>query len=533
MAIKASHSVGSTGFEMISYDTGPDSWYWSSAGVASNKNQLDAAFGMVYVVERTGGTSGNDAGVETVRGLYMHYPDGRYFGNTQSVAYAAGNSAIDWDALGSSEGKPHDVSVGPDGRVYVSSLANSSDTPTTGGVAVGDAMWSTGSIDSVLKFFDLSNHNTISRNMVVGTGTDRVLYTVEQVGSRFGSDTEGPTDGDGFDVAEVRSYALGTSTGPFTGAYTVVIDSLTTPKAFGLAMDSDGFIYIVQAEIDTIAATNTTYGLLKFDISGSTPVEMWHIGLNDAPEHQFSTSPATASSFTGIALDEPNGRVYLARRNTDGRPLHNVVGYDMSTGAQLTGFSFSSAQSVVDTGTISLSGGGGNNIRGIAVDAAGNVLTVNSSSEALRSHSPPDGPNYFVTFSPTALDVGNSALITSPLSADALSSILATTERATVPLHYTLGQNYPNPFNGTTVIEYELPITSTISLTIYDLTGREVISLAANVRQQAGVHSLTWNGQTQSGVAAASGIYFYRLTARSSAAVTRPFNVVKRMVYLK
>mgnify|MGYP000471702960 FL=1 len=528
VTINASDGTGSNGWELLSYDTGPDSWYWSSAGVATNNNNPSPYFGMVYVTERSGGTSGNDGGSETIRGLYMHYPDGQYYGFDQAVAYAPGNAGIDWDALGANEGKPTSVYVGPDDRVYVWSLANNGDATLTGGVAVGDAGWSLASIDTVLSFYTLDNHSTISRAIVVGEGADRMLYTVEQVGSRYGSDSEGPTDGDGFDIAEVRSYAIGTSTGVFTGAHMVVIDSLTLPRAFALEMDASGYLYIAQSQQDTLAETELVYGLSKWDISGTTAVEMWHIGLDDAPPHNDPTHMATASSFTGIALDESNGRVYVARRQTGGRPLHNVIGYAMSDGALLSGFSFATALSIVGTDTTNLSGGGGNNIRDIFVDAAGNLVSVNSSSEALRMHSPPDGANNFVTYSPWAVDVDNGTVI----STDLEDFVSTDNSGVQMPQHYTLSQNYPNPFNGTTVIEYTLPIASNVTLIIFDINGREVATLFDN-RQDAGTYHVIWNGVDQHGRSLASGIYFYQITAPSSDRVTRPFNLVRRMVYLK
>ena len=528
VTINASDGTGSNGWELLSYDTGPDSWYWSSGGVATNNNNPSPYFGMVYVTERSGGTSGNDGGSETIRGLYMHYPDGQYYGFDQAVAYAPGNAGIDWNALGAEEGKPTSVYVGPDDRVYVWSLANNGDATLTGGVAVGDAGWSLASIDTVLSFYTLDNHSTISRAIVVGEGADRMLYTVEQVGSRYGSDSEGPTDGDGFDIAEVRSYAIGTSTDVFTGAHTVVIDSLTLPRAFALEMDASGYLYIAQSQQDTLAETELVYGLSKWDISGTTAVEMWHIGLDDAPPHNDPTHMATASSFTGIALDESNGRVYVARRQTGGRPLHNVIGYAMSDGALLSGFSFATALSIVGTDTTNLSGGGGNNIRDIFVDAAGNLVSVNSSSEALRMHSPPDGANNFVTYSPWAVDVDNGTVI----STDLEDFVSTDNSGVQMPQHYTLSQNYPNPFNGTTVIEYTLPIASNVTLIIFDINGREVATLFDN-RQDAGTYNVIWNGVDQHGRSLASGIYFYQITAPSSDRVTRPFNLVRRMVYLK
>ncbi len=74
-----------------------------------------------------------------------------------------------------------------------------------------------------------------------------------------------------------------------------------------------------------------------------------------------------------------------------------------------------------------------------------------------------------------------------------------------VPLNFELKQNYPNPFNPTTTIEYSIPINQYVSLTIYDVLGREVATLVSGY-QSAGEYKLHFDGSDL-----ASGIYFYRL----------------------
>ncbi len=69
----------------------------------------------------------------------------------------------------------------------------------------------------------------------------------------------------------------------------------------------------------------------------------------------------------------------------------------------------------------------------------------------------------------------------------------------------------PNPFNQSTTIEFGLTEPARVTLRVYNVTGREVASL--NDRLMAvGTHRVTWDGTTDSGERAASGIYFYRLT---------------------
>lgn len=74
---------------------------------------------------------------------------------------------------------------------------------------------------------------------------------------------------------------------------------------------------------------------------------------------------------------------------------------------------------------------------------------------------------------------------------------------------FILNQNYPNPFNPSTVISYRLAVNSKVSLKIYDVTGREIITLV-NEEQTAGQHSVVFDGSNF-----ASGIYFYKLVSSS------------------
>jgi len=76
---------------------------------------------------------------------------------------------------------------------------------------------------------------------------------------------------------------------------------------------------------------------------------------------------------------------------------------------------------------------------------------------------------------------------------------------------FRLDQNYPNPFNPKTIINYELPITNEIELSIYNLLGQKVATLVSE-KQPAGKYQVEWDA---SGFA--SGIYVYRLNAMGRA----------------
>ena len=163
--------------------------------------------------------------------------------------------------------------------------------------------------------------------------------------------------------------------------------------------------------------------------------------------------------------------------------------------------SFAASQSIVGTDTTDLPGGGGSSIRDVGVDAAGNVLIVNSSFEAFRIYSPPDGANSFNTFSPWAIDVDNSTVIPTPVD----FSTSVDESISNVPERFSLAQNYPNPFNPSTIIKYSVPENGFVRLSVYNLVGEEV-SVLVSETVDAGFYEVTFNATNLP-----SGTYFYRL----------------------
>jgi hypothetical protein len=99
---------------------------------------------------------------------------------------------------------------------------------------------------------------------------------------------------------------------------------------------------------------------------------------------------------------------------------------------------------------------------------------------------------------------------------------------AGAPDKYELFQNYPNPFNPATTISYQLASDSKVTIKIYDLLGREVATLCNN-EQKAGYYENRFNANNY-----ASGMYIYRLTAKSNDAKS-PFEYssIKKMMLLK
>ncbi|MCU7524961.1 MAG: T9SS type A sorting domain-containing protein [Ignavibacteria bacterium] len=80
-------------------------------------------------------------------------------------------------------------------------------------------------------------------------------------------------------------------------------------------------------------------------------------------------------------------------------------------------------------------------------------------------------------------------------------------ESETAPVEYALSQNYPNPFNPSTVINYEIPKTSRVTLKIFDMLGKEVTTLVNEYKEQ-GRYSVEFNASHLP-----SGTYIYELRA--------------------
>ena len=533
--ILANDDIGHQTWELISFDEGPDNWFWSSAGVAANRRQTSPYFGMIYVCERSGGTSNNLNAIHTERGLYLFNSFAYYWGpqHLQSTSYATGNSVVSWFSIGGNV--PVGVNIGPDDRIYLSVLGTSGNK---GGVVSGDGLYSASSAKEILTLNDLSNHGPVSRSAIVGTGPERILYTCEQL--------NGPTDFDPQTLSQntksvLRRYRIGDTTGPYSGAPEQLLgDVLVRP--FDLDFDSKGYLYVIQNETSEKAIANDTWGLSKWDISVVPPQEVWHVPTDSLPPNDFEPvallprlvgftdkidSPgAPAANFVGLDIDESRNRLYVARRGADqfeaGGPIYQVLQFSMETGEFTDGFDTSVNVYIVDGDTVTQDLGTassrGYNQRDVAVDAAGNVISVNSNTEALRVYSPPDGPNSFLTYSPWAIQVGSGdPVIPTPVT---LPTRVENTRDPFITFQSKLFQNYPNPFNSKTVISYQLPVDSFVELTIYSISGQKISTLVLE-QQQAGNNRVEWDANQ-----IASGIYLYKLSANG-------YEQTKKLVLIK
>jgi hypothetical protein len=93
-----------------------------------------------------------------------------------------------------------------------------------------------------------------------------------------------------------------------------------------------------------------------------------------------------------------------------------------------------------------------------------------------------------------------------------------------VPQDFVLAQNYPNPFNPETKINYQLPKSSKVRISVFNLLGQKVTTLV-DTEKPAGYYSIKWDGKDESGRLVLSGMYIYQIE-------TDEFVKVKKLVLI-
>lgn len=262
---------------------------------------------------------------------------------------------------------------------------------------------------------------------------------------------------------------------------------------------------------------NTT--ICKTDSAGNV---LWSRHYQQSPI-ECSTAHSIASTHNGnyIVTGETNypegleddSHIFLLKINAQGDSL----------GFQLLGLTdYCAGNSVCETSD-----------RGFIVTGSQNYSFGLMKTDSLGN------PSWTRTYGEYYNDVGNYVLTTQDngfiiagtlnndlclIKTDSLGQVnytgLFDSEKSQGAAEYCLFTNYPNPFNPSTTFSYQLPRESTVSLSVYDVSGR-LVETIVNTTQSAGAYSLQWNAGHYS-----SGIYFYQLQAGE-------FQQVKKCLLIK
>ncbi|MEE9167617.1 MAG: FlgD immunoglobulin-like domain containing protein [Candidatus Neomarinimicrobiota bacterium] len=94
-----------------------------------------------------------------------------------------------------------------------------------------------------------------------------------------------------------------------------------------------------------------------------------------------------------------------------------------------------------------------------------------------------------------------------------------------MPVRFELYSAYPNPFNPVTTLKYDLPARADVTLTIYDILGRQIRTLVQGV-EEPGYKSVVWDGTNDLGQQVSAGVYLYRIEASD-------FTQTRKMLLIK
>jgi hypothetical protein len=248
-------------------------------------------------------------------------------------------------------------------------------------------------------------------------------------------------------------------------------DSLNNDdKVYDLKLDQISNVYVTGSSRDP--GTGMGYKTIKYNSSG---VQQWVVGYPGT--NIFSDYRAYA-----LALDTYKN-VYVTGYTIDQSGIYNYTTIKYNTnGVQ---------QWLMNYGVA----GSANIAYAIAVDTACNVFVTGYGM----------GKNNHFAF------------ITIKYSQELVKVGSAGNE---IPYVFQLAQNYPNPFNPTTTLEIKIPKTAQIKLIIYDILGREVMTVL-NEKLSPGTYKYEWDGSSFP-----SGVYFYKLT-------TIDYTMSRKMILLK
>ena len=284
-------------------------------------------------------------------------------------------------------------------------------------------------------------------------------------------------------------------------------------EAFDLAVDTAGNIYITG--YSTGSGTSYDITTIKYDAGGS---ELW-VMRYDGPLSSYDAANALAVDASGsVYVTGYSGGAYTSYDYT-------TIKYDAAGNEQWVAryngarnsYDYANALVVDDLKNVYITGTcvGSNNYYEYATikyDAAGNEQwTVLF-----------DLPGYNDSGSDIAVDATGTVYVTgtsdNSFGTSAYTTLkykqnptLAEQSFTSMPQECVLDQNHPNPFNPSTRITYHLASPVMVTLTVYDLLGREV-SVLVNKLQLAGEHTANFN-LPEVGRELASGLYFYRLKA--------------------
>lgn len=301
-----------------------------------------------------------------------------------------------------------------------------------------------------------------------------------------------------------------------------------------MTIDKNGNIAIAGSSVGS--GTSLDFAVLKYSSMGELLWLRRYTGpANSSPDEPKAVTHDSAGNIyvTGTSVGQSTSYDYLTVKYSPSGDLiwdRRYTGQFNNSFDEPTGICTDASGSVLVSG---MSDGAGtlSDMVILKYDSAGSLIWNTRYSSASNGFDKPSKmslDNYgSVVISGTVTGAGT-GMDFAVLKFSQLTSAGSNTELN--PYGFTLSQNYPNPFNPSTTIGFTLPFDGSVSLSVYDIEGKEVAQLINRI-MPAGSHSLTFN-MREAKTQLPSGTYFYRLnfTAINS---KEQFSDVKKMLLIK
>ena len=322
--------------------------------------------------------------------------------------------------------------------------------------------------------------------------------------------------GDGFQVIPAEIGSIYAVTGAASSGALLTLDP---GNGSGSVVGSSGFPAVLGAavrpsngELYGIVDNGALSLLVRIDAASGRAYRVADIPVDNIRDIAFDNADhlygGVFSNGWLYQIDPSSGAAALIG-STDARPMTGLTVNPLN--GQLWGSALNSNIYTIDktTGQTTLVGPTGiSATAGIEFDADGKLFgvgTVSGSAPGLIRIDTTSGTATVIG------PVGSGGINSLGIRGTVVTGIDDGLSEA-LPKHFVLEQNYPNPFNPATAIRYSLPVASDVTLTIYDLVGRKVLTLVKTV-QLPGEHEAVWEGKNAAGAEVSSGIYIYQLRA--------------------
>jgi hypothetical protein len=288
-----------------------------------------------------------------------------------------------------------------------------------------------------------------------------------------------------------------------TGDIGISPSAATYVTGFGLIMDQSGTFS---------TSTLITGNIYASDYIDPTPSKMT-TAISDMETAYTDAAGRTLPDFTELYSGDLTGKTLVPGIYKWGTGVLISAGGVTISGSSTDTWIFQIAQDldVANGGMVSLSGGA----------TASNIFWQVAGQVSIGTTAAMKG--IILCQTAIVLNTGASldgrALAQSAVSLDANavtkpSGVTSVTNGIVTPQHYDLYQNYPNPFNPSTMISYQIPVSSHVSLVVYNVLG-ENVAILVNGNQEAGTHTVSFSANS-GGQSLTSGVYFYRLESRQN-----------------